>query len=466
MRFAIKLKVRHLIAALLVTAGVAVSAQTFVKPDDPGIKFTGAFFNKISASKVIFRRHSDTFLALADWNVSLANDDNAKTTSGVTINFSTDADRIDLHFRMLPGKNSWNLYSSYYIDGDSTGLLKQKRDDLTAAEDSSFIFSVSSPSTGSHTYRFVLGIYNTVAFEGITLTGGPETLNNLTLPVKPVYVAYGNSITHGQGQNTGDQAYPWVLAERMGWELCNIAVGGSRTSVPMAEMLKNEVPDKIKYMTILIGYNDAIGSSKDTTYYREKLISFIDTVRKGHPETKIFVLGQTFTIKNENKNGDPVDFDDWRKVQKYVVDSLTSDGDTLIHYINGEEFTDYSSLNNPPKDPVHLSIPGACSFGNALADTIKHLTGSPSAIFTHSAHRISIDVYPNPTTDYVTVHFSKTLEKPEYLLFDMSGKLLEHKRIKSTDAQIKMTGYPVGSYILKFKDGQLLLQTFKIIKRQ
>jgi len=446
---------KYCFVVLFLHASMFVDAQTFVKPDNAEIKFTGAFFNKISDTEVIFRRHSDAFLALTDWNEALAGDDNAKTTTGVTINFTTDASKIDLHLRMLPGKNTWKLYASYYIDGDSIGVLSQKRDDLASAGDSSFVFTVSSPSAGKHSYRFVLGTYNTVEFKGLTLTGNSESPEETVLPDKPVYVAYGNSITHGQGQNTGDQTYPWALAAKMGWQLYNIAVGGSKTSVPMAEMLKNEVSDTIDYMTILIGYNDAIGSAKDTSYYREKLISFIDTVRKGHPETTIFVLGQTFTIATENKNGDPVNFDDWRKVQKYVVDSLTSAGDSSIHYLNGEELTNYSSLNNPPKDPVHLSVDGAYLFGNALADTIKHLLKKPNAIFTPTAHRKNISVYPNPTSGKITVstndNTSGTVE-----IFTVTGEKVMTFRNEfrhSGKITIDISKLPRGLYFLKAGNG-------------
>ena len=78
---------------------------------------------------------------------------------------------------------------------------------------------------------------------------------------------------------------------------------------------------------------------------------------------------------------------------------------------------------------------------------------------------VEIKVYPNPTSDYVTVHFSKVMEKPVYLLFDFSGRLIEQKNIESNDAKIDMTGYAGGSYILKLNSGQQPLQSFKIIKR-
>ena len=78
---------------------------------------------------------------------------------------------------------------------------------------------------------------------------------------------------------------------------------------------------------------------------------------------------------------------------------------------------------------------------------------------------VEIKVYPNPTSDYVTVHFSKVMEKPTYFLFDLSGRIIEQKNIESTDVKIDMTNYAGGSYILKLNNGQQPLQTFKIIKR-
>jgi hypothetical protein len=79
---------------------------------------------------------------------------------------------------------------------------------------------------------------------------------------------------------------------------------------------------------------------------------------------------------------------------------------------------------------------------------------------------VEVKVYPNPTQDFVTIHLSKIMEKSSYLLFDLSGKLLEQKNIESTDAKIDMTGFAEGAYILKlnYRSSQPL-QTFKIVKR-
>ncbi len=78
---------------------------------------------------------------------------------------------------------------------------------------------------------------------------------------------------------------------------------------------------------------------------------------------------------------------------------------------------------------------------------------------------VKIKVYPNPTSDFVMMHLNKTVEKTTYLLFDITGKLIQQKNMESTDTKIDLNGVANGSYILKLKGGQRPLQTFKIIKR-
>ncbi len=361
---------KHLLSLLFFAVTVAVAGQTRIRPDDPAIRYGGAFFNKISDSLVIFQRHSDAFLALRT-NISQVNPRNARTTSGIRISFKTDAKKADLFLRMLPGRNDFVLFFSLYVDGDSVGMLKQKREDLTSSGDSLFSLEVEAPGKGYHTYTVVLPTFANLALVRLELTGGSGKLLPLPATKKPAYIAYGNSITHGQGQHTGDQTYPWILAREMGWDLYNLAVGGSRTSVAMARMIADEIKGPVDFMTILIGFNDAVFQGIDTTTYRQRLNTFIGTVRRGHPETTLFVLGQTYTDKKTDKKGHPLNFDDWRRVQQEVVQSFVAAGDRRIHYINGAALTGHDDLFKSPKNKVHLSVEGAARFGKALAERIR-----------------------------------------------------------------------------------------------
>jgi hypothetical protein len=78
---------------------------------------------------------------------------------------------------------------------------------------------------------------------------------------------------------------------------------------------------------------------------------------------------------------------------------------------------------------------------------------------------LELKVYPNPTQDFVTISLSKMPENLIYSVFDLSGKLLENNRISNLNTKIDMQHYSGGSYILKLKNKNQLIQTFKIIKQ-
>ncbi len=114
-------------------------------------------------------------------------------------------------------------------------------------------------------------------------------------------------------------------------------------------------------------------------------------------------------------------------------------------------------------EPVIATISDA---NNTLTQGFHQTKLTVTAINDIQVSGVEIKVYPNPTSDFVNVHFSKTLENPSYLLFDLSGKLLQQKNIESTDVKINMTSFAEGSYILKLNHrGSQSLQTFKIVKR-
>ncbi len=78
---------------------------------------------------------------------------------------------------------------------------------------------------------------------------------------------------------------------------------------------------------------------------------------------------------------------------------------------------------------------------------------------------IEIKVFPNPTQDFITIHFSEYVEDSRYSLYDFTGKLLENKLISSDDTEINMSKYASGQYILKLTNkSRQPIQTFQIIK--
>jgi hypothetical protein len=78
---------------------------------------------------------------------------------------------------------------------------------------------------------------------------------------------------------------------------------------------------------------------------------------------------------------------------------------------------------------------------------------------------LEIKVFPNPTQEFITVHFSEYIEGSRYFLYDFTGKLLENKLIHSADMEIDMQKYASGQYILKLANkSRQPIQTFQIVK--
>ncbi len=76
---------------------------------------------------------------------------------------------------------------------------------------------------------------------------------------------------------------------------------------------------------------------------------------------------------------------------------------------------------------------------------------------------LEMSVYPNPTTNYLTLKVEKT-DNLSYQLYDMQGKLIKNIIISSKTTNISMENLPSAIYFLKISKSNKLVKTFKIIK--
>jgi len=84
-------------------------------------------------------------------------------------------------------------------------------------------------------------------------------------------------------------------------------------------------------------------------------------------------------------------------------------------------------------------------------------------------HQISLNmkVYPNPTSDFLILNVGNfEFSTLNFELFDVSGKLLESKKITSITETISMENLPSSTYFLKVTSNNEEVKTFKIIKNQ
>ena len=121
----------------------------------------------------------------------------------------------------------------------------------------------------------------------------------------------------------------------------------------------------------------------------------------------------------------------------------------------------------------------AYSVGQIVYTTYTGATGSVAqgvqqpyeiSIVEVEDHQISLNMqaYPNPTTDYLTLNVgastSLSNESMSYEIYNISGKLIESRKIISSSETITMENLPTANYFLKVTNNNNEVKTFKIIK--
>jgi len=78
---------------------------------------------------------------------------------------------------------------------------------------------------------------------------------------------------------------------------------------------------------------------------------------------------------------------------------------------------------------------------------------------------LSVSVYPNPTTDVLTLSISEINSATLYFqLSDINGKVIENKKITDLNSLINFNPLSKGVYMLRIFQKRKQLKTFKIIK--
>jgi hypothetical protein len=76
---------------------------------------------------------------------------------------------------------------------------------------------------------------------------------------------------------------------------------------------------------------------------------------------------------------------------------------------------------------------------------------------------LELSVYPNPTTDYLTLKVDD-FETLNFQLIDLLGKVIENKKISSKTTSINVKILPKALYFLNVTKNNKVVKSFKIIK--
>ncbi|PZU36367.1 MAG: lipase [Microbacterium sp.] len=129
-------------------------------------------------------------------------------------------------------------------------------------------------------------------------------------PVKPAdrkrlrWVHHGSSISHGADQRSPLATWPAVVARERAWDLTNLGLGGHAHADGFTARAIRDQPADI--ITVKIGINVVNGDTMRERTFRSALHSFLDTVREGHPETPLLVIGPISCPMHEDTHGPTV----------------------------------------------------------------------------------------------------------------------------------------------------------------
>ncbi len=281
----------------------------------------------------------------------------AQTTTGITINFATDSDSIQMEFLALPSINRGSEFAIY----ENGVLIKSFKFN---AKDKIMNPNFNSQTTKISEYEITLPSWSNVALTSLKIDND-SNLVPIRREKNAKYIAIGDSITHGVGQGSATHlTYPYLLAKQLNLELYNLAVGGSKVSVPTAKML-SEFND-VALITLLIGYNDWNSPKADLTIFEKQYQTMLNTMRASQASAEIFVITPLFTKRKLSKVGN-VPIIDYRRAITKIVNDMIQSGDTKLHLIHGDSITSNENLrHDKPEDPVHLGIKGAASLSTQL----------------------------------------------------------------------------------------------------
>ncbi len=346
-----------LLSFLLLFGSLIARGETKIAPDDKRIVVEGALHLTCADGRMTIDRFSDAMWQRPDLNNFSRS--KAQTQSGVRIRFKTDSRTVKPLFSNREGSLQRKIANYYgvYCNGVFMGPVSGDRLVLVAPEEGAVEWEIALPTQYG------------VDFGGLLLDDGARLF--LVKPQKrPVYVAIGDSITHGAGQEQcgSEGSYPFVLAATNGYCLYNLGVGGSQISPAVARELKGLKADII---TVLWGFNDWNGGTRgDIGEIARRYEQLLVELRRVQPKARIYCILPTTAADESGTRGKRAPgkpLGEVRDAERRIVESAVAQGDENLFLVEGDKLMAVEDL----KGNVHFNNEGAERFGKALARMVK-----------------------------------------------------------------------------------------------
>ena len=199
-------------------------------------------------------------------------------TAGVVLEFDTDSESLSLAVTCRKGSSRHWFVHSVFVNGERIGELRGKyaEKEIAEAEES------WSLGAGNKRVKIIFPWSSGSYIRALELDDGAAFV-----AVKPAKTAliYGDSITHGYDAKLPENSYASILAEHLGMNCINKAIGGAVFRPDMA-VLKDAVEPEI--ITVAYGTNDWSGVNNEKL--EANATGFFAALRANYPHTPIVML--------------------------------------------------------------------------------------------------------------------------------------------------------------------------------
>lgn len=329
-----------------------------VRLDNTNIHVMGAGYVARTPQKLSFKRFSEDALNLPA-EIRRFSTTYALSTTGISLQFKTKSSSISLTFSSEDGMKEKGAFK---ILRDGVELKV-----VTFEEPVSQPIQIelkSLPTDKEYVYEVILPSYTNFYLTKFDLDG-VNGLASYTPITKKIYMSFGDSITHGYGQNGCSYlTYPYLLAQKLNMKLYNVAVNGAKISIPTAEMAK-DLP-QADVITTLIAYNDFSSGNRTGAQINSDYRAYLTELRKSQPSAEIYCITMLFTTNATNATTG-LTAAEVRTIVKNIVTEYQAK-DTKLHLVEGDKIiTSTTQL----VDRVHLNVAGASKMCDGLYDIIK-----------------------------------------------------------------------------------------------
>lgn len=206
-------------------------------------------------------------------------------TSGIRLEFETDADSFSFKYRAMQASSRKFYYFDVFVDG--VMVQHTGHEELLEAKS---VLSVALPAGTHRVAVYFPNLFNARIWQVELSDGATFT------PVKKSrkLLCFGDSITQGYDAKFSSQSYANLLADKLDAELVDQAIGGE---VFRPELVDTDMDYQPDIVTVAYGTNDWSGQTRERTV--ECANAFYANVRCAYPNAKIFAITPIWRADND-----------------------------------------------------------------------------------------------------------------------------------------------------------------------